>query len=83
MSGKRFRPEREGWKPAQCETGSLIDQLNYNVYMDGQHKYLFDDENLVKVLQICGFTEVSKEILIIKEICQQESLNQYILLHSK
>ena len=50
MSGKRFRPEGDGYKPALCETGSLIDQLNYNVYMDGQHKYLFDEENLVKIV---------------------------------
>ena len=46
------------WDPAWNNTGSLIDLVNYMAYMDGHHKYMFDEENLVRVLEISGFREV-------------------------
>jgi len=33
-----------------------IDYVNYIAYMDGHHKYMFDDENLLYMLQAKGFT---------------------------
>jgi SAM-dependent methyltransferase len=47
------------WKPALCPTGSLIDQINYIAYMDGEHKYMFDEENLINILRSYGFQNVS------------------------
>jgi predicted SAM-dependent methyltransferase len=32
-----------------------IDAVNYIAYMDGHHKYMFDEDNLVAVLQLAGF----------------------------
>ena len=56
MNNKEFRSTTaDFWKPGLCETGSRIDQLNYMVYMGGQHKYMFDEENLVNILRLCGF----------------------------
>ena len=44
------------YKPASVNTNSKIDQLNYIAYMDGEHKYLFDEENLVNTLLTAGFS---------------------------
>jgi predicted SAM-dependent methyltransferase len=46
-----------GYAPAFNST-TRIDWVNYVAYMDGQHKYMFDDENLVHVLRAAGFKEV-------------------------
>ena len=35
-----------------------IDYVNYVAYMDGHHKYMFDEENLVFILRKKGFTKV-------------------------
>ena len=35
-----------------------IDFLNYNAYMDGEHKYMFDEENLVFILRSKGLKNV-------------------------
>ena len=45
------------YKPAYNHT-TLIDYVNYMAYMDGQHKYMFDEENLVFVLRSKGFRNV-------------------------
>ncbi len=37
---------------------SKIDLINYIAYMDGHHKYMFDSENLVKMLEKVGFSNV-------------------------
>lgn len=37
-----------------------IDYLNYIAYMDGQHKYMFDAENLLHILKKAGFEKVSQ-----------------------
>lgn len=42
------------YKPA-IYSGSMMDLINYIAYMDDQHKYLFDEEDLVDVLKTTGF----------------------------
>lgn len=34
---------------------SKIDYLNYMAYMDGHHRYLFDEENIIAILNKAGF----------------------------
>ena len=46
------------FKPAFKQTHSRIDYLNYITYMDGHHKYMFDEENLVNILAQKGFDHV-------------------------
>ncbi len=43
----RYTPARNGT--------TAIDFLNYIAYMDGHHKYMFDEENLVHILTANGF----------------------------
>lgn len=46
-----------GWEPAfNSSTG--IDAINYIAYMGGDHKYMFDSENLLHRLQAAGFVDV-------------------------
>jgi predicted SAM-dependent methyltransferase len=45
------------WKPAMHETTS-IDAINYVAYMGGEHKYMFDIDNLLHLLRAAGFSEV-------------------------
>lgn len=56
IDGRSIMGAGAGYQPAVCDTGSLIDQLNYTCYMDGEHKYMFDEENLVNLLRISGFS---------------------------
>jgi predicted SAM-dependent methyltransferase len=37
---------------------SKIDYVNYVAYMDGHHRYMFDEENIVVILKEAGFTNV-------------------------
>lgn len=46
------------WKPAFNGTTS-IDAINYVAYMGGEHKYMFDQQNLLHILRNSGLTEVS------------------------
>lgn len=39
-----------------------IDYLNYMAYMDGGHRHMFDIENLLEILQYCGFSTVKKRL---------------------
>lgn len=48
-----------GWKPAYNNT-TRIDALNYVAYMDGEHKYMFDQENLLHILKAKGFERVEQ-----------------------
>lgn len=43
-----------GYKPAYNNT-TRIDYVNYTAYMDGHHKYMFDEENLLYILGSTGF----------------------------
>jgi predicted SAM-dependent methyltransferase len=45
------------FKPAYNHT-TRIDYVNYAAYMDGQHKYMFDEENLIFILKSKGFRNV-------------------------
>jgi predicted SAM-dependent methyltransferase len=46
-----------GHKPAYNNT-TIIDFINYTAYMDGHHKYMFDEENLIYILESKGFRNV-------------------------
>jgi predicted SAM-dependent methyltransferase len=48
-----------GWTPAFNNTTS-IDAINYIAYMDGEHKYMFDQENLIYILQSTGLVNVKE-----------------------
>jgi predicted SAM-dependent methyltransferase len=43
-----------GYKSAYNNT-TKIDYVNYVAYMDGEHKYMFDEENLPHILRSKGF----------------------------
>lgn len=45
------------WEPAFNNT-TRIDALNYVAYLDGEHRYMFDQENLLHVLKDAGFVNV-------------------------
>jgi predicted SAM-dependent methyltransferase len=58
MSGNSLDPiEFLSYKPAYNQT-TKIDYLNYIAYMDGEHKYMFDEENLLYILESKGFKNV-------------------------
>lgn len=42
------------YRPAYNRT-TRMDYVNYVAYMDGEHKYMFDEENLVYILRQKGF----------------------------
>ena len=53
-------PDQEryfAWRPSYNNT-TRIDYVNYIAYMDGQHRYMFDEENLIFILQSKGFRNV-------------------------
>ena len=56
---RQFRHREEGYAPAIVDTGSYIDQVNYIAYMDGQHHYLFDEENLINTIKTSPFKSVA------------------------
>ena len=58
VNKQKFLPEGEFYQPAVVDTGSLMDQINYIAYMDQQHKYLFDKQNLVNTLKKIPFKKV-------------------------
>ncbi len=59
LNGKEFKPKSEMHQPAICNTGSRMDQINYIAYMNEEHKYMFDKENLVNLFLISGFATAS------------------------
>ena len=58
INDDEFFEKEKACKGALVETGSGLDQLNYIAYMAGQHNYMFDEENLVNILQKVGFKGV-------------------------
>ncbi len=56
---RRFRERGEGYAPAIVDTCSYMDQVNYIAYMDGQHHYLFDQENLINTIKASPFKSVA------------------------
>lgn len=45
------------YKPAYNNT-TKIDYVNYTAYMDGHHKYMFDEDNLIYILEAKGMRNV-------------------------
>lgn len=58
LTGREFRDPAKCYREALVNTGSLLDQVNYIAYMDGQHHYLFDEENLINTIKQSPFTSV-------------------------
>jgi SAM-dependent methyltransferase len=46
-------------KPNWCK--SPIDYINWLIYMDGQHRFMFDERNLIRVLEDAGFIAQLRE----------------------
>lgn len=46
-----------GYKPA-IVSDLKMDRLNFIAYMDGEHKFMFDTENLLALLERVGFSDV-------------------------
>jgi len=61
LNGRRFldKTSPQCWQPGWHETGSLIDQVNYIAFMGGEHKFMFDEENLLSLLRQAGFEGAS------------------------
>lgn len=55
QGGNMFKPRESWWREGAVSTNSLMDQLNYIIYMGGEHKYMFDSENLINTLKQGGF----------------------------
>ena len=53
MSGELDAKKYFGHKPAYNDT-TKIDYINYTAYMDGHHKYMFDEESLLHILNAKG-----------------------------
>jgi predicted SAM-dependent methyltransferase len=62
MGIKEVPDEFFGWRPAFNRT-TAIDAVNYVAYMNGEHKYLFDIENLLHLLNLAGLTDVKERTL--------------------
>ena len=58
MGVRDVPPNAFGWEPAFNRT-TPIDALNYVAYMAGEHKYLFDLENLLHILAASGLHGVT------------------------
>ena len=48
----------EMYIPAAVNTNSKIDQLNYIAYLNGDHTFMFDEENIINILKMCDFNSV-------------------------
>ena len=59
IKNEKFINRKKWYTPAVVDTGSHIDQLNYIAYLNGQHKYMFDEQNLISIIKMCGFDYVS------------------------
>jgi predicted SAM-dependent methyltransferase len=56
MAGDRIRKGDEYYNHYNTET--KLDELNYMAHMNGEHKYLFDEENIISMLEKVGFSKV-------------------------
>jgi predicted SAM-dependent methyltransferase len=57
LSQDEFKP-KSVYEPA-FHINTQIDLINYMAYMDGHHKYMFDQDNLLAVLKKVGFNKVA------------------------
>jgi len=55
-----LREKLRGWiaTSPDCELGTPMDVVNYMAHLGGEHHFVFDEENLVSLLRISGFTNV-------------------------
>lgn len=54
----QLKKQLSGYYKYAFNNTTKIDYLNYIAYMDGQHKYMFDEENLVYIMKAKGFKNV-------------------------
>ena len=59
VENRNFEDSESLYQPAIADTGSWIDQVNFIAYMAGHHCYMFDEENLVKILRKAGFVSAA------------------------
>jgi len=59
LNGTEFKTKSEMHQPAICYTGSRMDQINYIAYMNEEHRYMFDEENLVNIFLVSGYSDSS------------------------
>lgn len=52
---REFEDKSRFYDKALIDTGSFLDQVNYMAYMNQDHCYMFDEENLVNTLKKAGF----------------------------
>lgn len=57
IKNEEFIKNNNYWKLAKVDTGSKLDQINYMAYMGGEHKYMFDKENLINTILKSNFKE--------------------------
>tara|TARA_B100001059_G_scaffold77903_1_gene75675 strand:- start:17976 stop:18623 length:648 start_codon:yes stop_codon:yes gene_type:complete len=55
---RNFKTVADMYQKGIIDTGSCMDQVNYEVYMDGEHCYMFDKENLINTIKKGGFNNV-------------------------
>lgn len=55
----QFKEVKEMHQAAVVDTGSIMDQINYEAYMAGEHCYMFDKENLINTLKKGGFNNAN------------------------
>lgn len=53
-----LRVARERWHPDWCRFP--LDQLNYHFRQDGEHKWAWDEESLVRAFEDAGFADVHR-----------------------
>jgi len=58
VRGQALPHEYFGWTPAYHGT-TAIDAVNYVAHMAGEHRYMFDEDNLVWRLRAAGLTDVA------------------------
>jgi predicted SAM-dependent methyltransferase len=59
LGAREIPQEFFGWAPAYNGTTG-IDAVNYVAYMGGEHKYMFDEENLIHRLRAAGFADARR-----------------------
>lgn len=58
FNNEMFVSYDEMFLPASVNTGSGIDQVNYIAYLNGDHTFMFDEENIINILKKCEFHNV-------------------------
>jgi predicted SAM-dependent methyltransferase len=56
---KNFWSSKPAYWEAAYNNTTMIDYVNYVAYMDWEHKYMFDEENLIHILNLNGFNNAN------------------------